>query len=294
MRVLMRRRLSVALLLASSALAGGARADEPAAAPVPGPVPPSPPPSTGAAAAPVAPPTVERAQPASAPSSPSEESPGGAEPAEEPSRVLTGELGTKRDSWKMSLGFRVASVGDSTFDAFAKGDALAGVTLAASRTLFGRDRFALAAGLAWDHGGRGSSMRGLAAGLTSERFALPIEARFHPRPLVYGFARVAPGAQLLRFDVTDPSAPSQLRGSAWSFATDLSLGASLLLGPHAAPTRHRARFWLTPEVGVQLATAANLKLEPTDRDDPRPVASTKLGALSTNGVFFRMTLDLSL
>ena len=201
------------------------------------------------------------------------------------------ERSSKRDMLKFALGVRVGYVADRALDPFANTDALAGVSLGVSRTMFRVDKLALALGVAYDGGGRGTNARGLDAGLAWHRLTVPIEGRFHVLPMLYGFARVAPGAHYTTVRIKDPSAFGTLGADGWSFGTDLSVGASVLLGPHA-PTA-RARVWLTPEVGYMATTAVGLALEPSNRDDPRATAPTRLGSLGMNGPFMRVTADLS-
>lgn len=256
-----------ALTCSVHAMAQGAAADTPPALP--------PPDSSGSAATPSAP---------VAPRSPTPD-------------VATSEagndLGSKRDFFKVTAGFRVGWVSDSGLDPFATTDALAGVSLGVSRTLWRApgDRLALAAGVAYDGGGRGSNARGLDAGLAWHRFTIPIEGRYHVLPMLYGFARLSPGAHFTTVRIKDPSASGDLGADGWAFATDLSVGASVLLGPHGP--RSRARIWLTPEVGYMATSALALALAPTNRDDPRAVAPTELGSLGMNGPFMRVTADAS-
>lgn len=204
-----------------------------------------------------------------------------------------GDLGSKRDFFKVTAGVRVGWVSDSGLDPFATTDALAGVSLGVSRSLWRApgDRLALAAGGAYDGGGRGSNARGLDAGLAWHRFTIPIEGRYHVLPMLYGFARLSPGAHFTTVRIKDPSASGNLGADGWAFATDLSVGASVLLGPHGA--RSRARIWLTPEVGYMATSALALALTPSDRDDPRVAAPTELGSLGMNGPFMRITADVS-
>jgi hypothetical protein len=200
-------------------------------------------------------------------------------------------LASKRDFFKVTAGVRVGFVADPGLDPFAASNALPGLSLGVTRTLIRADRLALAAGVAYDGGVRGDVARAIDAGLAWHRFTVPIEGRYHVLPMLYAFARLAPGAHFTTVRIKDASAPSTLSTDGWSFATDLSVGASVLLGPHVSQSR--ARLWLTPELGYMATTALDLSLTPTKRDDPRPTAATELGALGMNGPFFRITADVS-
>lgn len=216
-------------------------------------------------------------------------SPSGADQPQSSSR----DLGTKRDFFKFTVGFRTAYVTDEGFDRFSARDFLVTGSVGVSRTLLSRDRLALAAGLSYDAGSRKESARDLSTNLGHARALVPIEGRYHLLPFLYGFARVAPGASHTSLSIEDPSAPSPMVLRRWAFATDLSVGASVLLGRHDRPERHVPRFWITPEAGYMFTSAFNLRFTPDERDDPRPTASTKLGTLAMNGGFFKVSADLS-
>jgi hypothetical protein len=205
-------------------------------------------------------------------------------------------LGRKQDFWKLGLGARGNYVTTSGFDAFAKNNFLPQWTLEADKTLLVFRRFSVSAGVAWDVGARGDKgvARGAEASLLVNRFSVPIEAHYHLAPWLYAFGRVAPGVALAHASVKDASSNADLTGSGAAFTTDLSAGASFLLGPHVRPEKRLARLWVSPEFGYALATAASLDLTPAqDENDTRPVGTTKLGAIALSGPFFRVSVALT-
>ncbi|MEO8875253.1 MAG: hypothetical protein ABI461_06690 [Polyangiaceae bacterium] len=203
---------------------------------------------------------------------------------------------TRESFWKIGMGIRAGRIDDPGFNSFANNSQLWQYSLAASRTLFASHRFSFAAGAAWDVGQRDDSQtRGLEAGIVVHRLTIPLEARFHAATWLYGFARVAPGADYRKAWVNDPSASTgELDSSAWAFATDFSLGASFLMGPHGKPQSHSPRFWLTPEFGYAYATSTDLSLAPKGAaGDPQQIGTTDIGALALRGPFVRASIELS-
>jgi hypothetical protein len=205
-------------------------------------------------------------------------------------------LGHKQSFWKFGAGFRTNYVTTSGFDAFAKNNFLPQWTLEADRTLFVSHRFSLSAGVAWDVGARGDKgvARGADASVLVNRFSVPIEGHYHLAPWLYAFGRVAPGVALAHATVKDASSNTDLSGGGAAFTTDLSAGASFLVGPHVRPEKPLARFWVSPEFGYALATAASMDLSPDhDESDTRPVGTTRLGELALSGPFFRVSVALT-
>jgi hypothetical protein len=190
------------------------------------------------------------------------------------------------------FGVRTTIVPNSAYDAYSTNDALTQATLGLSHTGGVSGPFALALGLRWDVGSSTARSRGADASLLVHRLTAPFEGRFHARPWLYAFARVAPGVVYQRAKVVDPSMPEGMRGSSWNFATDLSLGASLLFASFDdSPESHAPRFWITPEIGYAWAAGGTSSLGAnTDADDPRRFGTLELQKVAVRGSFFRVAI----
>lgn len=217
-----------------------------------------------------------------------------AAPAAAPETSAPTALRDQTRFWQAEIGYRGSFVSDAGMNPFSTKDYLGQVTLGGTRTLFARGRFSFAAGVLWDYGRSTASARGADASLTVHRLAVPLEARFHPAPWLYFFARTAPSAVSLSARVVDASAPAPLAKSDWVPAIDLSAGAAWRFA--AAPGANDARvgFWLLAEGGYGLAGSTRLLLSPDlADDDPRRTGSTELGKLALRGAFMRFGAALS-
>jgi hypothetical protein len=194
---------------------------------------------------------------------------------------------------RLGAGVRTGYVGSSGFGAFASSSSISSFAVDATATIWSARRLplTLAAGLAWDVGQRGGDLRGNVTSLTAHRFTVPIELRYRPWSSAYLFGRLAPGVALAQAHVEDASAPAALEDARWMFATDVSVGASILLAPRTRAQDARGfHAWLTPEVGYALTTSTDLNLRPA-RDASTAVgsdASTPVGALALSGFFWRI------
>jgi hypothetical protein len=195
------------------------------------------------------------------------------------------------DYWRIGLGARLGYVTSGGYDQFASNDVLSQFSIEGTKTFLKSGRFSLATGVAWDVGGRASGMRGIDTSLTTHRFTVPLEGRVHIAPWLYGFVRVAPGAAVLQAKIDDPSSQSRLADSAWVFAGDASMGASVLLGPRNDYDKRAVRFWLTPEVGWSVTTQASFAPNPgrDDKDVLGTDASMRIQPLALSGAFWRMS-----
>lgn len=199
------------------------------------------------------------------------------------------------DFIRINAGPKVAYVQERGYDAFSTNDVLPMFSLDGTYPLFTAGRVVIAAGLAWETGGSKADTRGVPMKLATHRFAVPIEGRYHVSTGLYIFAKAAPGARAHFVDVEDPSSQATLSDTAWSFGADFSAGASILLGPRAGHDKKRARFWLMPEAGYALASAATLRPNP-DRDPPDVLgvdATTSLRPLALQGFFWRASVGMT-
>lgn len=198
------------------------------------------------------------------------------------------------ERFRVSGGLRMAYVHTHGFDTFADTNALPQLSIDGTYAFYNSGRFALAAGLGWDAGGRSSDLRGLKSSLTVHRFMVPVEARMTVLPWLWAFGKLAPGVALALADIEDPSAPRSLGASGWAFAADVSAGASFVLGKR--PTDKRSvRVLLTPELGYAVTTAAPLHASPGRSDDELlgSDADTSLRSVALSGLFWRATVGLT-
>ena len=199
------------------------------------------------------------------------------------------------DYLRFGLGFRIGYINDPGFDTFASSDTLAQLSLEGSYAFYTNGKLAVAAGVAYDLGGRSSGARGLDTRLTVHRLTVPIEARYYVTPWLNGFVKVAPGTGAYFARITDPSSGATLEDAPWVFATDLSAGATVRLAGSNDHGVRRARLWITGEGGYGLTGAVALRPRPS-RDDSDILGadeSTRLGSLAVNGGFWRMGLAVS-
>jgi hypothetical protein len=198
------------------------------------------------------------------------------------------------DRFRLSAGLRIAYVHTHGFDTFADTNTLPQLSIDGTYAFYNSGRLALAAGLGWDVGGRGSDLRGLDTSLTAHRFLVPLEARVTVLPWLWAFGKVAPGAALVLTDIEDPSAPRSLGSAGWAFAGDVSAGASFVIGKRA-PGKHRVRVLLTPEIGYSITTAAPVHASPGRNEDELlgSDADTNLRSVALSGLFWRATLGVT-
>jgi len=198
------------------------------------------------------------------------------------------------DRLRFGLGVRTSWISDTALSPYADTNTLSQLSLEASYTFLARPKFALSAGLGWDLGARSDNFRGLDSALFAQRLSVPLEARWIPCSTFYGFARVAPGVNVARATLHDPSAPTTLTDTAWAFSTDVSVGGSIALAS-GSRTRRTMRVWLTPELGYGFAFASGIR-PATDRDEKAKLGSDEpvdLGSLSLGGVFFRAGIHVT-
>lgn len=201
----------------------------------------------------------------------------------------------RHDLVSVRLGARVGYVGDPTFDRFADSDVLTQFSLEATYGILSAGKVSLAVGAAWDTGGRSDGLRGLPSKLAVTRLTVPLEGRYHLFEGVYAFGRVAPGAANFAAKVEDPSSPAPLEQAPWVFATDLSVGASVLVGPRSSLDRRLPRVWVTPEFGYGWTSAATLALrgDRNEQDVLGTDVSTSVGSFAARGVFWRLGASIS-
>jgi hypothetical protein len=210
-----------------------------------------------------------------------------------PSAPVSREM-HRPDPWRLAAGARALHVSDPSLDPFAERDALGFFSVEGTKALAMSRHFAFAFGAAWDVGGSSATARGSQTSLTVHRLAVPLELRWHPTHWIYGFGRLAPGATSIAATVNDPASNTPLKSSAWVFSSDLTAGASLLLGPYRNPEKRLARVWLTPEVGYAWSTEGAMKFSPdNDDENARPVGSTTLGSLALRGLTYRVSLAMT-
>jgi hypothetical protein len=198
------------------------------------------------------------------------------------------------EAFRVSGGVKVGYVSTRGFDTFADSNTLPQFSIDGTYMFWSRGRLGLAAGLGYDVGNRGDSLRGLDTSLTTHKFLVPLEARAFVTPWLWGFGKVAPGAALLVASINDPSSPHKLAGSGWAFATDLSAGATFVIGPRREDKR-TPRFLVTPEIGYSLTTAASLGPNP-GRDENELLgadANTNVQPVALSGFFWRTTVGVA-
>lgn len=198
----------------------------------------------------------------------------------------------KYDFIRLNAGIRVGYVTTRGFDAFGSNDVLPQFSIDGTYPLLARGSFVLGAGLGWDAGRSSAPLRGLETSLSTHRFYVPVEGRLHFAPSIFAFAKVSPGAAMSTASVQDGSSPKELSGTGWAFAADVSVGASILMGPRQASRQRKVRFWITPEVGYAYTTKAPMRLSPGRADDEvlGSDESMNLRGLALSGVFWRASL----
>lgn len=200
----------------------------------------------------------------------------------------------RHDRFMLNVGLRENYVKSAGFDPYSTNDVLPQFSVGIEAPVLVRGKLALAVGAAYSGGGASSSMRGDSTHLFAHQLSVPIEGRYHFAPWGWAFVRVAPGATGLVQSLTDSSSPNTLSSTAWAFSTDVSAGASILLGPRApdADGKRIPRFWMIPEVGYGFATRATFKDRP-DRDPADALGTderTAVPSLALNAFFWRLAV----
>jgi len=196
------------------------------------------------------------------------------------------------DLVRLNAGVKVGYVPNRAFDTFADSDTLAQFSIDGTYPVLTRGRLVLAAGLGWDAGGRSDGLRGQTSSISTNRFAVPLEARYHVVPTVYAFGKLAPGAAMVRASVYDGTTPGEMTATGWAFAADASLGASVLLGSRRRLDQRGFRVWLTPELGYAFTTRASLALN-AGRDENDVLGrdeNTRLASVALSGFFWRASV----
>jgi hypothetical protein len=202
----------------------------------------------------------------------------------------------RKDLWHVGIGERVDYVASKGFDNFADNNVLATFGIEGSYPLVVRDKWVLGVGASWGYASRsGTALRGDTTALSVHRLGVPIEGRYQFIPQLYGFAKVTPGAVAALGSLTDASAPNTIKSTAWSFATDISVGAAILVGPrnYDHEDKRTVRFWAVPEFGYGFATKSNLDLRP-NRDASQALGTddrTSLQNLNLSAFFWRISVQ---
>jgi hypothetical protein len=250
-----------------------------------------------------------RAEPAPATDAPAEPAPSGAESASpapalptlsvasparassEPDQAMS-ERPPRYDLIRLNVGLRVGYIPNRAFDTFASSDVLSQLSIDGTYPLLTKGKVVLGVGLGWNVGGRSDTVRGFESSVTAHRLSVPIEGRYHVKPWLYGFGKLAPGAAVMSASVKDGALPGGLSATGWAFSADASVGASILLGSHKHLDRRALRLWATPEIGYAYTTDAPLRAS-AGRDDKDVLGSdesTSLRALALSGLFWRASI----
>jgi hypothetical protein len=198
----------------------------------------------------------------------------------------------RHDLIRVNAGLRIGYVPSRAFDMFASNNALPQFSIDGTYPVLTSGKLVLAAGLGWDVGGRSDKVRGFDASLTTHRLYVPIEGRWYFTPGLSVFGKVSPGAVAAISSVRESSSPNELSGTGWAFSADLSIGASILMGPRQRMDKRAVRFWVTPELGYAFTTQASLRTNP-GRDEKDLLGSdenTNLRSLALSGFFWRASL----
>ncbi|MFO0741959.1 MAG: hypothetical protein U0270_39040 [Labilithrix sp.] len=200
----------------------------------------------------------------------------------------------RTDLWKISTGARISYIPSAGFDTFSTNDVLAQWSLEGQYPVLSRGRFALGVGLGYAGGARTATTRGDKTALGVHTLQVPIEGRYHVGRWGYAFARVAPGTTAVVASVEEGSSPNRIEDTQWVFASDLSAGAAILMGPrgHDQADKRSVRFWAVPEIGYTLATTARLDARP-DRDAKDALGTderTALPGLNLSSFYWRLSL----
>jgi hypothetical protein len=193
--------------------------------------------------------------------------------------------------WEVGIGYRGAVIDSRGFAPFSDRDYFSQMTLEGSRALFGRGRWTLALGAAWDYGGTSTTTRGQGAGLEAHRLTVPITGRYHVARWLNVFARLAPGAAYVRMHIDDASAPGgTLAKDGWVACGELAAGVAWAFASSRIG-KHPFVWWLTGEGGYTLTASTQLHMSPRlSSGDTRAVGTTDLGSLVLDGGFGRIVV----
>jgi hypothetical protein len=188
----------------------------------------------------------------------------------------------------IDVGARTTIISDPALDPFGTSDALTQFGIGLSRTALARGPWALGVGGRWEVGGKSARARGAESSFLVHSLAAVFEGRFHPRPWLVGFVRLAPGMRWQRASISDASQPADLRGSAWAFATDVSAGGALRIFSGQGDAM---QLWLTPEVGYAWSSSGVSRLTAdVPGDDPRRFGELAINEVRFGGPFARLSV----
>ncbi len=193
--------------------------------------------------------------------------------------------------WDVSAGARVSFLRDGAFDYFSDDDTLAQVSLGAGRAFYNADRLSVAVGGLFEMGGSSATTRGMSADYTSQRFALSLEARYHLRHWLYGYARVAPAA-VRATAALEAGYGASYETSTWGAGVDGALGVAIKLFGNRDGRERGARFFAFGEVGYGYVQTQGLSLAASEEQVDR-AQTLELGELDPSGAFMRFGVMLT-
>jgi hypothetical protein len=193
--------------------------------------------------------------------------------------------------WELSAGARVSFLRGGAFDYFSDDDTLAQMSLGAGRAFYNADRLSVAVGGLFEMGGSSATTRGMSADYTSKRFALSLEARYHLRHWLYGYARVAPAA-VRATAALEPGYGASYETSTWGAGVDGALGVAIKLFGNRDGRERGARFFAFGEVGYGYVQTQGLSLAASEEQVDR-AQTLELGELDPSGAFMRFGVMLT-
>lgn len=161
----------------------------------------------------------------------------------------------------LSLGFRLQSIGHSSFDPFASSDVVGSPELSVGWAPVAFGAWSVAVRPSWGYLRAGDRARGTESLLEAHRLSLGAELRYHFTPAFFAYARLAPGALLSSARLGDSSSHARLESRGWSFHLDSVLGAALRLGGSADGRERSPRFHLYVEAGFDWAWERSLRFQ---------------------------------
>ena len=178
------------------------------------------------------------------------------------------------------LGLKIQSYANTSLNRWTKDDTWVGsdLRIGASSAIGRRLNFSY--NVSYFFADKQDSIRGYANDLAQHNISLGLEVGYFINHRLEGYARVAPGASLMKIQIDYGS--DLLRDNVWAFRSDQSLGIRFrLLGKDDGRIRS-ARFWVFAEGGYALATSSKVELSFDETDLPN-ASSVGVGKLQLNG-----------
>lgn len=188
------------------------------------------------------------------------------------------------EHFDLALGIRVASALDTELEPFLYDPVMVEPVLRLGTAFQLAERFAIAGQIEGSVFESEAGARSLDTSLSLKRVTLGIEGRYHFHHRVFAYARLAPGLEFGKAELSaDLGSELGLMDNSTAFHLDASGGLALRLAGSNKGTVRSVRFWMFLEGGYRMATKHKFDLQ--NEDGPSRSTGLELPGLHASGGF---------